>query len=78
MRAFYYIKKLVAKKLSTNESLSTNGSVTNGSLDCIWPVESIFQGFQILGLRFQGQKNSELQKGYSYNPVLWSMCEEKM
>ena len=46
-------------------------------LDYIWPVESIFQGFQILGLRFQGQKNSELQEGYSYNPVLWGenvMC----
>ena len=43
-------------------------------LDYIWPVESIFQGFQILGLRFQGQKNSELQEGYSYNLVLWCMC----
>ena len=40
-------------------------------LDYNWPVESIFQGFQILGLRFQGQKNSELQEGYSYNLVLW-------
>ena len=33
--SFLLHKKMVAKKSSTNESLSTNGSVTNGSFDCI-------------------------------------------
>ena len=31
-------------------------------LNYIWPVESIFQGFQILGLRFQGQKKFRVTK----------------
>ena len=45
--SFLLHKKLVTKKLSTNESLSTNGSVTNGSLDCNWKT-IIYSGQHII------------------------------